>query len=146
MAGKDDVFGVSDFAPLVNKGKAFYLKGRFLEAIECWKKAQATDPSRRNEVEGYVAKAVAKQVSIHLDNAKRFERGEEADPAEALAQYRHILRLNPSDPKVRQLCQDKIGASETRAEVMSATVLAAIAGAFAVLIAVSLWFIVACLD
>lgn len=146
MPGKDDVFGVSDFAPLVNKGKLFYQKGRFLEAIECWKKAQAQDPSRRGEVDGYIAKATAKQVAIHLDNAKRFEKGEEADPEQALAQYRHILRLNPADAHVRQLCQDKIGASETRAEAMSATLLAAIAGAFVLLIGGSLWFIVFFLD
>ena len=146
MAGKDDVFGVSDFAPLVQKGKLFYQKGRFLEAIESWRKAQAQDPSRRSEVDGYIAKATAKQVSIHLDNAKRYEMGEDADPAQALAQYRHILRLNPSDPKVLQLCQDKVSASETRAEAMSAGLLAAIAGAFVALIGASLWFIVCFLD
>ena len=146
MAAPDDIFGVSDFAPLVQKGKALYMKARYLEAMECWKKAQAMDPSRRKEVEGYLAKASAKQIAIHLDNAKRFERGEEEDPAQALFQYRQILRLNPSDPKLRQLCQEKVRASETRSEVMSASVLALIAGAFAVLIAVSLWYIIVCMD
>lgn len=146
MAGKDDVFGVSEFAPLVSQGKVHYQKGRFLEAMECWRKAQAIDPSRRKEVEGYLAKASAKQISIHLDNARKFERGDDADPAQALFQYRQILRLNPSDAKVRELCQEKLKASETRAEAMSATVLALIAAGFLVLIGASLWFIIFRLD
>ena len=146
MAAQDDVFGVSDFAPLVNQGKVHYNKGRFLDAMECWRKAQATDPSRRKEVEGYLSKASSRQIAIHLDNARKFENGEDADPAQALFQYRQILRLNPSDAKVRELCQEKIRASETRAEAMSATVLALIAAGFLVLIGASLWFIVYCLD
>lgn len=140
----DDLFGVQEFGVLVEKGKAAYKKGRFMEAIQAWKGAQGVDPSRRGELTGYLDKAVGKQVALHLENAKRSEAA--GDQAQAVVQYKHILRLDPRDGRIKELAMDKVHSSETKAQAMSVTVLAAIGSGFLLLSVVALWYIITKLD
>ena len=135
----DDIFGVKEYGILVERGKAAYQAGRFLVAMQAWKKAQIVDPSRRGELDGYLAKAAAKQADVHLQRAHDFEKEKEGD--KALAVYRQILRLDLQDTALKEEAQEKVRASETRARVMSGTLLLSGLAVYLALVALTLWFI-----
>ena len=144
MPAERDDFSVAEFKPLVEQGKAAYKRGAFQEAIQAWKNAQAMDPSRRHEVEGYLAKAGEKLIAILVLKGQKAEHI--GDAAQAVAHYKQALKLEPRDEQVRSDLIDRIRAFENQAQVLSMTVLASILGGFTVFTALALWFIICKLD
>ena len=144
MPVERDDFSVEEFKPLVERGKAAYKRGAFQEAIQVWKNAQAMDPSRRHEVEGYLAKAGEKLIAILVLKGQKAEHV--GDAGQAVAHYKQALKLEPRDEQVRSDLVDRIRAFENQAQVLSMTVLASILGAFTVFTALALWFIICKLD
>ena len=143
-APDDDVFSVKEFGQRVEQGKAAYKAGRFVDAIQAWKDAQAADPSRRGEVEGYLSKAIAKQAALHMEKAGRAERTGDTD--EALALYRQVMALGPRDPALLRQVTERIQAHEHKTAVMSRTLFLTLAGGFGLFVLLSLWLIVFKLD
>ena len=144
MPPSEDVFGVKEFGRLVERGKVAYKQGRFQDAIQAWKGAQAADPSRRGEVDGYLAKASAKQAALHLERARQLELG--GDAQAALAEYRQVMRLDLRDAALREKVAEKVRASERKAEALSMTALLSGGVAFGVLVLLALWYILFVLD
>ena len=139
MADDKGIFSVKEFGVLVEQGKASYKSGRLLDAIQAWRKAQAADPSRRGELTGYLDKAIQKQSALHLANAGKFEAAGDRD--KAADQYKMILRLEPKDEALRTQASERLQAFDPRANVMSAALLASIAGAFALVVLLAILLI-----
>ncbi|GEM_PF-6987662 len=136
MPADKDLFAVKEFGVFIEQGKAAYKSGRFPDAIQAWRKAQAADPSRRGELDGYLDKAIQKQSSLHLANARKFE--SLGDSEKAAAQYQMILKLEPRDAALRAEVTEKLQAFDTGATVMSAALLAGIVGGFLCLVLIAL--------
>ena len=139
MPPDKDLFVVKEFGEFVAQGKVAYKAGRFMDAIQAWRKAQAADASRRGELDGYLDKAIQKQAAMHLANAARFESLK--DDEKAAAQYRMILQLEPRDEILRAKMTEKLAGFTDHAQAMSAAVLASIAGGFLVLVGIALLLI-----
>jgi tetratricopeptide (TPR) repeat protein len=144
MTDPDDLFSVKEFGQRVAQGKTAYKAGRFPEAIQAWKAAQAADPSRRGEVEGYLSKAIAKQAALHMEKARLAEAAGESD--EALVLYRQVMALGLRDPAQLRQVTERIQAHEHKTEVMSRTLFLTMAGGFALFVVLSLWLILFKLD
>lgn len=144
MTAPDDVFSVKEFGQRVEQGRTAYKAGRFVDAIQAWKAAQAVDPSRRGEVEGYLSKAIAKQAALHMEKAGRAEAAGEGD--EALALYRQVMALGPRDPTLLGQVTERIRAHEHKTEVMGRTLFLIVAGGFGLFVLLSLWLILFKLD
>ncbi len=143
-APADDVFSVKEFGQRVAQGKTAYKEGRFADAIRAWKAAQAADPSRRGELEGYLSKAIAKQAALQMEKAERAERA--GDPDGALLLYRQVLALGLRDHALVRQVTERIQEYEKEHVVMSRTLFLALAGGFGLFVLVSLWLILFKLD
>ncbi len=143
-APPDDVFSVKEFGQKVEQGKVAYKAGRFIEAIQSWKAAQAADPSRRGEVEVYLSKAISKQSALDMEKARKAEAAGDQD--EALALYRHVLALGPRDPALLKQVTERVHAHEQKTETISRTLLLTLMGGFGLFVLLALWFILFVLD
>ena len=135
----DDIFLVKEFGVLVDQGKAAYKAGRYLEAIQAWRKAQAVDPSRRKELDGYLAKGRDRQIAVHLKAGQHFDAA--GNEVEAVEEYRKALALDPQDEGLRGQIQERIGSFETQAKVLSGSLLASVGIGYLALVAVAIWII-----
>ena len=129
-----DLFVVKEFGEFVNQGKVAYKAGRFLDAIQAWRKAQAADASRRGELDGYLDKAIQKQAAMHLANAARFESLGEAQ--KAAAQYQLVLQLEPRDDTLKAEVSEKLAAFTDQTHAMSAALLASVLAGFLLLVGI----------
>lgn len=140
----DDIFTVREFGQFVEQGKVAYKQGRFGEAIRAWREAQGVDPARRGELEGYLAKASAKQAAVLMDAARKAEKAE--DGPGALAKYREILSLGVKDAALVSLVRERIESLEEKAVTVSSSLLGAWMGGMSLVTAVALWYILFKLD
>lgn len=135
----ESIFDTREFGELVSQGKAAYKQGRFLDSMQFWRKAQAVDPSRRKELDGYLAQASKRQIGVHLKNAKTLEMS--GDEEGAYQEFRRVLALEPQDEKLKQDVMDRVEAYESQANALSSTLLISCAAGYLALVAIAVWLI-----